>query len=106
MEIVVPLRVQGIAAGGAGIDDANIFKTALGDDPGLPLQTPGLILEFFRQLIEDMMSAEVVDAVDRVQAKGIDVQLGQPVERVVDEVAAHRFAVGVVMVIASPQGVP
>lgn len=51
-----------------------------------------------RDLTENVPHAEVEDAVDGVEAQPIDVIVGQPVERVVDEEAAHLVAVGPVEV--------
>ena len=45
VKIVVPLRVERVASRGAGIDDAHIIEIALGNQPGLALEAPRLILE-------------------------------------------------------------
>ena len=84
---------------------ANIIQIALGDQPGSTIQPAGLSLESFRQFVEDVTGAEVVDAVDGVEAKRVDVIFGQPVQRVVDNEAANAVAPGPVKLIAFPQGV-
>ena len=77
MEIIVPLRVHGIAAGGAGIDNANILEIALGDNPSLAIQSLGLPLKGLRQFGEDVVRPIVIDSVNCVQAKRVRVIFGR-----------------------------
>ena len=51
-----------------------------------------LILECLRQFVEDVASAEVVDAVDGIQAKRVHVIFGKPVQGVIDDEAADAVA--------------
>ena len=45
VKIVVPLRVERVPSRITRVDDTNIFEVALGNQPGLALQPPRLILE-------------------------------------------------------------
>ena len=92
MKVVVPLGVKSVATDGARIDDADIFEIALGNDPGLALQTLSLVMERFRQFVENVAGPEIVDAVDGIQAKGVDVIFGEPVQGIVDDPAADAVA--------------
>ena len=78
--------------------NANIVEIALGSEPGLTLKAPRLFLECLRQFVEDVASAEIVDAVDGVQPKRVDVIFGEPVQRVVDDESAHAIALRTVKV--------
>ena len=92
MKVVVPLGVKSVTTDGAGIDDADVFEIALGNDPGLALQALSLVMERFRQFVENMAGPEIVDAVDGIQAKSVDVILGEPVQGVVDDPTADAVA--------------
>ena len=98
VKIVVPLRVERVAALGAWVDDADIFEVALGDQPGLALEPVRLIAESIRQFVENVTSAEVVDAMDGVQAKRVDVIFSKPIQGVVDDEAANAVALGPVKI--------
>ena len=86
VEVVAPLRVHAPAASIRRVDDSDVVQIALGDEPSLPIEPPGLGVKTVGQLGEHVAHARVVDAVHRVEPKAIDVKLGQPVQGVVDEV--------------------
>src|SRR6185437_9289206 len=47
VKVIVPLRVESEASLGTGINDPNIIKIALGDQPRLTIQALGLSLKRF-----------------------------------------------------------
>ena len=98
VKVVVPLRVERVAALGARINDANIFEVALGDQPSLAIQQLRLTLKGVRKFVEDVAGAEVVNAMDGVQAKRVNVVFGKPVQSVVDDEAANAVASGPVKI--------
>ena len=64
----------------------------------LALELASLILENLRQFVEEVMSTEIVNAVDGIQAKRVHVIFSQPVESVVDDPAADAVALGAIVV--------
>src|SRR5947209_8053420 len=92
VEVVMPLRIHGVPSPVARVNDANIFKIAFRDQPGLTVKPAGLIGKTFRKFIENMTSTEIVDAMDCVQTEGIDVEFGKPVKGIVDNEAANPVA--------------
>ena len=56
------------------------------------------------ELFQERPSRKVQDGVHRIQAQGIDMELGDPVEGVFDEEPAHLVAVRAVEVQRRPPG--
>src|ERR1700730_1647352 len=92
MKVVVPLRIQGVASHRTGINNADVFEIALRDHPGLAIKPACLILECLRQFLEDVTSAEVVNAMYGIQAKRIQVVFSKPIEGIVDDEAPDAVA--------------
>ena len=106
MKIVAPLGVEAEPPRRRRLDDARIVQIALGHQPGAAPQTGRLGVKRVGELGEDVARAEVEDAVDGVEAQPVNVIVGQPVERVVDEEPPHLVAVGPVEVERGAPGCP
>ena len=72
--------------------DANIVEIAFGDDPCLAPELRGLFVKAIAKLGENVAGAEVENPVDGVQPKRVDVILGEPIERVIDDEAPDPIA--------------
>src|SRR5205085_12658330 len=89
MKIVAPLRIESVATCMRGLDHAHVVQIAFGDCPCRAAQRTRLRPKTLGDLCEQMAWANVYDAMDGIEAERIHVILGQPVERVVNEIAAH-----------------
>ena len=92
MEIVMPLGIERKATCGAGIDYPDIVEIALCDDPSLTPQEPCLSVEGFGEFVEDVMGTEVVNAMNGIQANGVDVIFGEPVKSIVNKETPYAVA--------------
>ena len=79
MEFIVPLRIQTVPSGRTRLDHSHIVEIALRDQPGAPSELLRLLMETLRQLRENMASAQIVNAVNRIQPQSINVILSQPI---------------------------
>ncbi len=102
MEIVRPDAVEAEPALPALAHEPRIVLVALRDDERPAAEPPSEVVNRGRELVEDVPRARVEDRVYGVQAEPVDVILGDPVERVVDHVAAYLVAVGAVVVDGAP----
>ena len=92
MKIVAPLRVQAVAAVFFGMEKSCVVQVALRDYVNLPAEAFGGGANLLLKLREEMVSAEVEDSVNRIKPKRIDVEVLDPIERVIDEEAADGVA--------------
>src|SRR4051812_1898540 len=98
MEVVAPLAVEAVAILLDGADELRIVEITLTDHNDAPPQRVGLGMYRFRDLLQEMLRAEVEDAVHGVEPQPVDVILRDPVERVVHDITTHLVAVGVVVI--------
>ena len=97
VEVVQPEAVEIVAAGVVGQDGAQVVPLVLGDEQRPPPRRAPFVRRF-AQFPQDVNLAFVVHLIRSVQAKAVDVVLVQPVERVIDEEAAHPAAIRAVEV--------
>src|SRR6202011_3534188 len=98
VEVVIPLGVDPVTANSNRIDDARIIQVALGNEPGLAPERARLALKSFGHFAEHMIRAEVINPVNRVEPKRVDVILSQPVQRIVDEETPYAVALRTVKI--------
>src|ERR1700736_2501705 len=98
VEVVIPLGVDPVTANSNRIDDARIIQVALGNEPGLAPERARLALKSFGHLAKHMIRAEVINPVNRVEPKRVDVILSQPVQRIVDEETPYAVALRTVKI--------
>ena len=72
----------------SGHHDSAVIAVALGDDLHLAMQFCGSLVAGFAQFLQERARGWVDDGVNRVQAQTIDVEVGDPLQGVLDEVAA------------------
>src|SRR5690606_35213286 len=81
-----------------GIQQPRIVEIAFGDDAKRPPRSgplqPGDITNFS----EDMPRAEIINRVNGVEAKAIEVKVAQPLANVVKNVTANSIAAAVIVV--------
>src|SRR5215469_4707010 len=75
VEIIVPLRVDPLAANLGRIDYAGVVEIALRDQPGATAQCKRLSMEGVCHLPQEMARAEVKDSVNRIEPERVDVIL-------------------------------
>src|ERR1700730_12193585 len=98
VEVVIPLGVDPVTANSNRIDDARIVHVPLGNEPGLAPERARLALKSFGHLAKHMIRAEVINPVNRVEPKRVDVILSQPVQRIVDEETPYAVALRTVKI--------
>src|SRR5215510_10243279 len=92
MEIVAPLRVESPSPPTNIGDDSVVIEVTFGNDQDGPPQCSGLSMNSLTQLLHYVGRASVKDAVDRIQPQHINMVLGNPVQGVIDEIAAYLGA--------------
>src|SRR5579871_4888720 len=98
MEVVTPLAVKAVPAFFTGVQHLGVIEIAFGDDWDRTAETFGKRAHFRLKLCEEGVRAEVEDPMDSVETQRVDVKVLGPIERIIDEVAAHRVAIGAVEV--------
>ncbi len=88
VEVVVPLRVEAVAARVARRDEARVVQVALGHDPEGAAERGAEHLHALGQLLEEVDGRVVDDRVHGVEAKSIDMVIAEPHRRVVEEEGA------------------
>ena len=94
MEVIAPLRVQSIAAMSPVEEQTRVVQIAFCNELDWPAQ---LLREFVRRSLEfcqEMLCAEIKDAVDGIQPQGIKVVVFEPIQRVFAEESSHVVAAG------------
>ena len=98
VEVVAPLRVEAVPSFVPGRDDPRVVQVALRDQVNHPALLLPEVPHGPGELGEERGGAEVHDAVDRVEAQRVDVELPQPVEGVLLEKPPDLVAEGAVEV--------
>ena len=103
--VVIPHRVEPIAAGGAVADDPRVVELRLGDDERGSAEPFAQRRDLRRQLLEDVGWRLVDDRVHRIEAQAVQVVVADPHCRVVDSEPAHLSCIGPIEVERSaPRG--
>ena len=92
VNVVRPLRVEPVAALLRRTDQPRIIQVALRHELHLAAEPAPELVHLVGQLLEKGERAEVEDALHRVEPQRVDVELRDPVQRVVVRPAAHRVA--------------
>src|SRR5947209_12677264 len=87
MKVVVPEAVESVAAALKRSDEARLLRLVLGDDERRSARRRRAHLA--RERSDDVVAGIVVDALRRVEAQAVEVELLDPVARVRDEELAH-----------------
>ena len=107
VQVVVPLRLGG--DGRAGLvalqQPGGVVVVLQHEVHGAPAAPRRRGAQRQRDLLAQVLRRVVLDRVHRVHAQPVDVELLDPVQRVVHEERAHRFGVRPSNSIAAPQGV-
>src|SRR3989337_2665343 len=85
MEVVIPLGIQAIAAYLPGIDDPDIVQIALRNHIDFSAQHFRLSVHRFPEFFQEVSRAEIEYPMDRIDPKGIDMILRDPVEGIRSE---------------------
>ena len=102
MEVIAPLRVEGVAAGFWCSYDARIIQIALGDQEQFSSQLRLKYARLGRQLFKKMNRRHVENLMHRVEAQCIEAIVAQHHERVITEIAAHFVAARTVEIDGAP----
>src|ERR1700730_16983065 len=98
VEVVVPLGVDPVTTNSRRINHPWIIQVALGNEPGLAPERARLALKSFGHSAKHMIRAEVVNPVNRVEPKRVDMILSQPVQRIIDEETPYAVALWTVKI--------
>ena len=88
VEVVAPTGVEPVAARLGGAHETGVVEVALGDDVRASAELARPFVEGRRRFLEEVACAHVEDRVNRVEAKRVDVEVGEPVDGVVGEEVA------------------
>ena len=92
MKIIVPHGVESPAACFAGADDSSIVPVALWKYVNIPFELLRFFVNGGAKLFQEGPSRRIDDGVDRIEAKGINVEVGNPLQGIFDEIAANLVA--------------
>src|SRR3990172_2487103 len=104
VEVVTPLFIKSIATQQARSDHTGVVQVALSDQITSLAKSLRQLMNHDRQLLEEGLSREVPDAVDRVQPEGVQVEFCEPVEGILDKEAANLVATGPVEIYGRAPG--
>ena len=96
MEVIAPLRVKPITAVSPVEEQSRVVQIAFCNELDRPAQ---LLREFVRRFLEfcqEMLCAEIEDAVDSIQPQGVKVVDFEPIQRVLAKESSHVVAAGTV----------
>src|ERR671919_407171 len=102
VKVVIPLGIEAIAPELTWWDEAGIIQRPLGDDVNPPIQVLGASVQRQAEFLEKRLCGVVQDGVDGVESQGVDVELGDPEEGIVDEKTTHFIAVRAIEVERAP----
>ena len=102
VKVVAPLGVEAVSPFIRRGYDPRVVQVALGDQIGHPVLFLPEVPHGPGELGKERGGAEVHDAVDRVEAQRVHVELPEPVEGVLPEIPAHLVAEGTVEVHGGP----
>jgi len=98
MKIIAPLSVHADAAQLCGPDQPSVVEIAFRNQQALPPVAGGEFLRLLHQLLQKGFSGKIVDGMHRIEPQRIDMEVPEPVQGVLQEVASHLVAVGAVEV--------
>src|SRR5262245_41166661 len=85
VKVIIPLGIERKASQLARPDDAGIVERTLGDGAYPPIQALGVSVQRQAKLFEKRPRGVIQDGMDGVEPQGVDVELGNPVEGIIDE---------------------
>ena len=98
VEVIVPLRVEPVAARLPGRDQPGVVEVGLGHQGERPSGRRGEGVHRDRQFLEDVQRAVVHQRVHRVEAEPVEVVVPQPRQRVLHDERAHLIGARLVQV--------
>ncbi len=98
VEVVAPLGVEIETVLVHGLDHPAVVQIALGDDERVPPELARPFVERSDGFLQEVPRAHVEDRVNGVETQDVDVEIGQPMERVVAEVTSHLVRAGAIEV--------
>ena len=85
-------------------DEAKITVHSVPDRPGIAYAILGPVADGIRQLFEEGIRRMIQDGVYGVQTESVEMKVGDPIKRVIDEVAPYVIAIGAVEIHRRPPG--
>jgi hypothetical protein len=92
MKIIVPLSVQAVPADLTGANEARIVGGAFRKEKNLTIEFFCSLLHGFGEFFEKGIGRVIQDRVDRIQTEAVEMELGDPVKRVVNEETPYGIA--------------
>src|SRR5579864_1282169 len=96
MEVIAPLRVESVAAMSSIEEQPRVVQIAFCNELDGPPQLLRELVGRFLEFCQEMLGAEIEDAVDSIQAQGIKVVVFEPIQRIFAEESSHVVAAGTV----------
>ena len=98
VEVVVPLGVATHATALLRTDQPRVVGGALGDQPDVAPGLLGVRVDRVDERFHEGIRARIGDRIHRIEAKRVDPEVGNPLERVLHEEVAHFVRTGSVVV--------
>src|SRR5215813_2640558 len=98
MKVVVPLRIQSMAAKFLRPDNPRVVEGAFRDDVDASIEKRALTVYGLSEFFKEVQSRVIEDGMHSIEAKGIDMKIGDPFDCIRDEKMAHFVAVRIVEV--------
>jgi hypothetical protein len=98
VEVVAPLGVEAVAAVAGRLEQADVVQITFADEVVLARGLARDLADAFRQFLDEVLGALIVDLVQGVQPQGVEMVFAQPEEGVFDEEVANAKAVGRVII--------
>src|SRR5262245_23073810 len=102
VKIVIPLGIEGIAPQLVWSDDAGIVQGTLGDGVNPPIQLFGASVQRQAEFFEKWLGGLIDNRMGGIEPQGIDVELGDPEEGIVDKKTTDFIAVRPIEVEGGP----
>src|SRR6266508_3916171 len=102
MKIITPYRIQAIAAALPRTNQPRVISGTLGHQQDTTIEIRCELIHFGTELFEKRPQRVVENRVHGIETKSIDVAVGDPVARVLDEIVSDLIAVGPVEIDRRP----
>ena len=96
MKVIAPLRIESQSADRCREQDLRRVQVALGNGEDLPPQAFGALADRGTEVLQKGLGRMIDDGMHRIDPQRIDMELVDPHESVLDEIAPHVIAVGTI----------
>ena len=96
VKIIIPHRIKTPATRPRSAHHSSVVSIAFREQIDVPVEFLGLAVNGCPELFQECWCGEIHNRVNRVEAEGIYMEIGDPLQRILDEVSADLIAPGLV----------